>query len=95
MIKIIPFTEKTEWDNIVVSFGNHDVYYSHGYVDAFKLHTQIDYGSSDFATHVAARVPKFSVDQANDVRKLRLGTRPLAMPHNYCPWIYAAGAVTP
>ena len=38
MIKIIPFNEKTEWDNIVVSFSSHDVYYSHGYVDAFKLH---------------------------------------------------------
>ena len=62
---------------------------------AYGQITQIDYGSSEFATHVAARVPKFSVDQANDVRKLRLGTRPLALPHNYCPWIYAAGAVTP
>lgn len=61
---------------------------------AYGQITQIDYGASDFATHVASRVPKFSVDQANDLRKLRLGTRPLALPHNYCPWIYAANVVS-
>lgn len=56
--------------------------------------TQIDYGSTEFATHVGARVPKFSVDQDKDQRKLRLATRPLAAPKNYCPFIYAANAVT-
>lgn len=55
--------------------------------------TQIDYGAADFATYAAARVPKFSVDQDKDIRKLRLGARPLAAPHNYCPYIYAANAV--
>ena len=38
MIKIITFEEKAEWDKTVVSFKNHDVYYSHGYVEAFMLH---------------------------------------------------------
>lgn len=38
MIKIIRFDQKTEWDSIVVSFKCHDVYYLHGYVDAFKVH---------------------------------------------------------
>lgn len=38
MIKIILFEQKDEWDNIVLSFKCHDVYYLHGYVDAFKLH---------------------------------------------------------
>ena len=52
--------------------------------------TQIDYGQSEPTTHVAARVPKLVVDQDNDVRKLRLGTRPLAAPKDYCPYIYAA-----
>ena len=28
-----------------------------------------------------------------DIRKLRLGARPLAAPHNYCPYIYAANVV--
>ncbi len=56
--------------------------------------TQIDFGSTEFASHTAARVPKLVVDQDNDVRKLRLGTRPLAAPHNYCPYIYAAGVVS-
>lgn len=38
MIKIIQYQQKTEWDRIVVSFERHDVYYLHGYVDAFMLH---------------------------------------------------------
>lgn len=42
--------------------------------------TQIDYGSTDFSTYVAKRVPKFVLDQPNDRRKLRLAARPLAAP---------------
>ena len=55
--------------------------------------TQIDFGSTEFATYAARRVPKFIVDQPNDVRKLRLACRPLAAPKNYCPYIYAADAI--
>ncbi len=51
--------------------------------------TQIDFGSTDFTSHAAARVPKFILDQPNDIRKLRLGARPLAAPRNYCPYIFA------
>jgi len=56
--------------------------------------SQIDYGSENFTTHAAARVPKFILDQPHDIRKLRLGTRPLAAPNNYCPYIYAANVVS-
>lgn len=56
--------------------------------------TQIDFGATDYTTYAARRVPKFVLDQPNDTRKLRLGTRPLAAPHNYCPYIYAAGVVS-
>lgn len=56
--------------------------------------TQIDFGATEFATHVARRVPKFILDQPKDIRKLRLGTRPLAAPHQYCPYIYAASVVS-
>ena len=55
--------------------------------------TQIDYGATNYKTYPAKRVPKFTVDQDRDIRKLRLGTRPLAAPHNYCPYIYAANVV--
>lgn len=55
--------------------------------------TQIDYGQTVPTTHVGIRVPKLVVDQDNDTRKLRLGTRPLAAPKNYCPYIYAANVV--
>ncbi len=52
--------------------------------------TQIDYGSTDFTSYAAKRVPKFVLDQDKDQRKLRLATRPLAAPKDYCPFIYAA-----
>lgn len=52
--------------------------------------TQIDYGSTDYATHAAKRVPKFSVNQDKDERKLRLAARPLAAPKRKSPYIYAA-----
>ena len=55
--------------------------------------TQIDYGSTEPATHVGLRIPKFSIDQDKDQRKLRLATRPLAAPLNYCPYIFAANVV--
>ena len=55
--------------------------------------TQIDHGSIEPATYAATRVPKFILDQPNDKRKLRLACRPLAAPHNYCPYIYAANVV--
>lgn len=38
MIKTILFDQKEEWGKIVTSFENHDVYYYHGYLEAFKLH---------------------------------------------------------
>lgn len=55
--------------------------------------TQIDFGATDFQSYAAKRVPKFSLDQANDIRKLRLAARPLAAPKSYCPYIYAANVV--
>ena len=55
--------------------------------------TQIDYGSTEFASYAAKRVPKFMLEQAADIRKLRLACRPLAAPKNYCPYIYAAEVV--
>lgn len=55
--------------------------------------TQIDFGSTNFSTYAAARVPKFILDQKNDIRMLRLGARPLAAPKNYTPYIYAPNVV--
>ncbi len=56
--------------------------------------TQIDFGSTEFASHAGRRVPKFSVDQDANIRKLTVTARPLAVPMNYCPYIYAANAVS-
>ncbi len=56
--------------------------------------TQIDHGSTEFSTHVAARVPKLIINEEDDIRKIRLTARPLAAPHNRSPWIYAASVVS-
>lgn len=56
--------------------------------------TQIDHGNTGFSTYASTRVPKFCLDQEHDTRKLRLGTRPLAAPQTYCPYIYAADVVS-
>lgn len=37
MIKIIDNSSSVLWDNIVKSFDNYDIYYLHGYVQAFKI----------------------------------------------------------
>ena len=55
--------------------------------------TQMDYGATDFKTYAKKRVPKLVIDQDRDIRKIRLGTRPLAAPKDYCPYIYAANVV--
>ncbi len=55
--------------------------------------TQIDFGSTEYTSHPGIRVPKFSLDQDNDTRKLRLASRPLAAPRNYCPYILAKKVV--
>ncbi len=57
---------------------------------AYGSVTQINFGENMPTTIAGKRVPKLSVNQENDTRKLRLKARPLAMPTNYCPWIYAA-----
>ena len=56
--------------------------------------TQIDHGSTEFATHVATRVPKLIINEEDDIRKIRLTARPLAAPRNRSPWIYAANVIS-
>lgn len=56
--------------------------------------TQMDFGSIDYTSYAAKRVTKFVADQDKEVRKIRLSSRPLAAPKNYCPYIYAANVVS-
>lgn len=55
--------------------------------------TQINYGDTKHTTIASRRVPKFSLNQENDLRKTILKARPLAAPHNYCPWIRVKNVV--
>lgn len=56
--------------------------------------TQMNFGSTEFTTYARKRVPKLVIDQDKDIRKVRYASRPLAAPHNYCPWMYAADAIS-
>ena len=38
MIKLYSIEEKAQWDSIVKSFTQYDVYYLSGYVKAFQIH---------------------------------------------------------
>lgn len=55
--------------------------------------TQWDYGSETPTTYAKARVPKLILDYDHDERKLRLGSRPLTVPRNYCPFVTADNVV--
>lgn len=61
---------------------------------AYGAVTQIDFGSSEFATYEGKRIPKLVVEQNNDIRKIRLASRPFTAPKNMAPWMYAANAVS-
>ena len=49
--------------------------------------------SATLTDHTGTRIPKLIVDQPHDIRKLRLASRPLAMPKEYTPWIFAEKVV--
>lgn len=55
--------------------------------------TQMDHGSEIYTTYAKTRVPKLVIDQDHDMRKLRLGSRPLTVPKNYCPYVTADNVV--
>lgn len=59
------------------------------------MYARIDQMEDDREFHSFAmkRVPKFIADVEHDIRKLRLGARPLAAPHQKAPWMYAANVV--
>ena len=38
MIQIFDMTQRKEWDEVVRSFAEYDVYYLSGYVHAFEIH---------------------------------------------------------
>lgn len=61
---------------------------------AYGAMWQIDYGATEHTMHIGNRIPKLSVNQETDIRKLRLGCKPLAMPRNKSPYIYAANVVS-
>lgn len=76
-------------DGVLITFPKcgHTMY---GRVD------QMNYGSVDFTSVAAKRVAKFFCknDDDEEVRGLRLQTRPLMAPKNYCPYIFAPHVVS-
>lgn len=56
--------------------------------------THIPYGQKDFATFTGTRIPKFTLDQPNDVRAQTLISHPLPVPVAFCPYIYAKNVIS-
>ena len=93
MIQIIDFRNKAEWDKTVVSFASHDVYYSHGYVEAFMLHGDgepilIYYESDDMrGMYVAMKRDLFLLPWTEG--KIQAGKWfDLTSPYGYGGWIF-------
>lgn len=59
------------------------------------MYARIDQIEDDGEFHSFAmkRIPKFVVDKDKDIRKLRLGSRPLTAPNQKAPWIYASDVI--
>lgn len=51
--------------------------------------SQIEKEDEKFHTYASKRVPKFYTDSDNDVRSLRVASRPLPAPHSVYPWVSA------
>jgi hypothetical protein len=51
--------------------------------------TQMEQSDREFHTYAGTEVPKYISDAANDVRKLRLASAPLPVPHNANPFSVA------
>ena len=93
MIKIIPFEQKKIWDEIVLSFKSHDVYYFHGYVDAFKLHGD---GSPILIYYESASIRGMSVSMKRDLSLLPFARGiilagewyDLTSPYGYGGWLF-------
>lgn len=98
MIKIITFENKSEWDKTVASFGSHDVYFFHGYVEAFMLHGDgdpilIDYESTEMRGLYVAMKRDLSVLPWT-TGKFHTGMwYDLTTPYGYGGWIFE-GEVT-
>ncbi len=54
----------------------------------------IPFGKRDYETFSGKRIPKFALDQPNDVRTQMLISHPLAVPAVYCPYIYAKNVIS-
>lgn len=50
---------------------------------------QIEAGDTEHTFHAGKRVPKLVIDYNADTRKVRLKSRPLAAPKQYCPYMFA------
>lgn len=49
--------------------------------------TQMEDEDNQFHTYTGTRVPKYITDSENDVRKLRMTSRPLLVPRSSNPWV--------
>ena len=51
--------------------------------------SQMEQDDGKFHTYAGTRVPKYIADADNDIRKLRIASRPLYCPRYVNPWVSA------
>lgn len=51
--------------------------------------TQLEQTDGQFHTYMGTRVPKYIADSKNEVRELKVSSRPLFIPRNRNPWVTA------
>ena len=93
MIKIVTFKNKAAWNDIVHAFANHDVYYSHGYVEAFMLHGDgepilIDYESDKMRGMYVAMKRDLSLLPWTEGKIRANKWFDLTSPYGYGGWIF-------
>lgn len=93
MLKVYSMTQGDEWDSIVKSFQQFDIYYLSGYVKAFELHGDGEplllYYNSDTLRGINVVMKRDIADDKHFAGKIRKGEYlDIATPYGYGGWYF-------
>lgn len=92
MIRVLGLEQSTDWDNIVKTFNNYDVYYLSGYVKAFQIHGDgqplLFYYEDDFVRGINVVMKRDVADDILFSNKIEKDTYfDFITPYGYGGWI--------
>ncbi len=93
MLKVYSMTQGDEWDSVVKSFQQFDIYYLSGYVKAFELHGDGDplllYYNSDTLRGINVVMKRDIANDKHFAGKIRKGEYfDIATPYGYGGWYF-------